>query len=275
MEVNSDIKKVKEFRQEENDIYFMEVLSDKIIINDNYEGILILDSNLNVIKRLKIFKGIAIYSSFVNKNGEILLFCPDNECMVYINIEDYQYKVISLKNGLEDLIFSTLYEWNENSLILTTYNDEFYNICVHEKTIQKIDYKEIERLYPNLYNFYQELMKYKVIKVFSDEYIAIIYDENCNINMINFRYKTKQVLNNVSDDFLDIEFIDETFAIVNENTIEIVKRYYKEIIDRNMEFIFLKARFVNKANNIFLVTLSSSQSDVNYSKIDMFQFHTL
>lgn len=253
----------------------MEVLSDKIIINDNYEGILILDSNLNIIKRLKILEGIMIYSSFVNRYGEILLFCPDNECMVHINIEDYQYKVISLKNGLEELIFSTLYEWNENSLVLTTYNGEFYSICVDKKTIQKIDYKEIEKLYPNLYNFYQELMKYKVIKVFSDEYIAIIYDENCNINMINFKRKTKQVINNVSDDFLDIEFRDETFTIVNENIIEIVKGYDKKVINRNKEFIFLKARFLSKGNNIFLVTLSSSQSDTNYSKINMFQLYTL
>ena len=37
-----------------NDIYFMEVVSDKIIINDNYDGVLILDSELNIIKRIKL-----------------------------------------------------------------------------------------------------------------------------------------------------------------------------------------------------------------------------
>ena len=31
-----------------NDIYFMEVVEEKIIINDNYDGVLILDSDLNI-----------------------------------------------------------------------------------------------------------------------------------------------------------------------------------------------------------------------------------
>ncbi|MBU3131876.1 hypothetical protein KPL40_05370 [Clostridium gasigenes] len=267
--------KTKEFNQNDNDIYFMEVLSDKIIINDNYDGILILDNNLNLIKRLKLFEDITVYSSFINNNEEILLFCPDNECMVHINIANYEYKVIYLRNGLENLIFSTLYEWNENALILTTYKGEFYKVCVYEKTMQKIDYKEIERLYPKLYEFHQESIKHKVVKVFADEYIAIIDDEKCNINMLNFKDQTKQVLNNATANFLDIEFRAGAFAIVNENTIEIITTRDKGVMYPNKDCIFLKARFLGKPNDIFLVTLSSSQSNVNYSKIDMFQLWTL
>ncbi|NYC30620.1 hypothetical protein [Clostridium saccharobutylicum] len=124
-------KQIKEFIK--NDIYFMEVLSDKIIINDNYNGILVFDKNLELIKKLEIFEDITIYYSFVNNiGGEILLFCPNNECIVYINIETYEYEVIYLKNGLENLIFSNLYEWNDNGLILSTYNGEFYSVCIDE-----------------------------------------------------------------------------------------------------------------------------------------------
>lgn len=267
--------RTKEFKQNNNDIYFMEVLSDKIITNDNYDGILILDNNLNLIKRLKIFEGITVYSTFINNNEEILLFCPDNECMVHINIANYEYKVIYLKNGLENLIFSTLYEWNENGLVLTTYKGEFYSICLYKKTIQKIDYKEIERLYPKLYEFYQESIKHKVVKVFADEYIAIIDDEKRNINMLNSKGQTKHVLNNATTNFLDIQFREGTFAIVNENTIEIITTHDKGVLYPNKDCIFLKARFLSKPNDICLVALSSSQSNVNYSKIDMFQLSSL
>jgi len=84
--------KIKEFVQRDNDVYFFQTVSDKIIINDNYVGLLILDSDLNLIKRLAIFDGITIYSSFFNNsNEEILLFCPDNECIVYVNIRSYEY----------------------------------------------------------------------------------------------------------------------------------------------------------------------------------------
>lgn len=265
--------KTKEFKQ--NDIYFMEVLSDKIIINDNYDGILILDNNLDLIKRLNIFEGITVYSSFINNSEEMLLFCPDNECMVYIDIANYEYKVIYLNNGLESLVFSNLYEWNEKGLVLTTYKGEFYKVCAYEKTIQKIDYKEIEKLYPDLCKFHQESIKHKVIRAFPHEYIAIIDDEKRNINLLNVKDQTKYVLNNATINFLDIEFRGGTFAIVNENMIEIITTQDKSVLHPNKNYIFLKARFLSIPNDICLVTLSSSQSNVNYSNIDMFQLSTL
>jgi len=261
--------KKKEFKC--SDIYFMEVISNKIIINDNYDGILILDNNLDLIKRLNIFKGITVYSSFINDNEEMLLFCPDNECMVYIDIANYEYKVIYLNNGLESLIVSNLYEWNENGLVLTTYKGEFYRVCVYEKTIQKIDYIEIEKLYPNLYNFYKESIKHKVIRTFPYEYIAVIEDEKHNISMLSVKDQTKYVINNVPENFLDIEFKGGTFAIVNEKNIEIIKYQDKSVLYPNIYYIFLKARFLNIKNDICLVTLSSSLSNVNHCEIDIFQ----
>ncbi|NFH70234.1 hypothetical protein FDC35_12740 [Clostridium botulinum] len=265
--------KTKEF--EKNDIYFMEVLSDKIIINDNYDGILILDNNLDLIKRLNVFEDMTIYSAFVNNNEEMLLFCPDNECMVYINIANYEYKVINLNNGLENLIFSTLYEWNDNGLVLTTYKGEFYSVSVYQKSIQKIGYEEIERLYPKLYKFHQESITRKIIKIFPYECVAIIENEKGNINMLNFKNQTENVLNNVTVNYLDIEFREGTFVIVNENTIEIITTHDKRVLNPNKNYIFLKARVIDKTNDICIVILSSSQLNVNYSKIDMLQLSAL
>lgn len=265
--------KTKEFKQ--SDIYFMEVLSDKIIINDNYDGILILDNNLDLIKRLNIFEGITVYCSFINNSEEMFLFCPDNECMVYIDIANYEYKVIYLNNGLESLIFSNIYEWNENGLVLTTYKGEFYRVCAYERTIQKIDYKEIEKSYPDLCKFQQQLKKHKVIRAFPHEYIAIIDDEKRNINILNVKDQTKYVLNNATVNFLDFEFRGGTFVIVNENIIEIITTQDKSVLHPNKNYIFLKARFLSIQNDICFVTLSSSQSNVNYSKIDIFQLSTL
>lgn len=268
--------KTKEFKQNDNDIYFIEILSDKIIINDNYNGILILDNNLELIKRLEIFDDITVYSSFINNiDGEILLFCPDNECMVYINVETYEYKVIYLKNGLENLIFSNLYEWNMNQLVLSTYNGKFYKICIDEKIIQKIDYEEVERLYPKLYEFYQESTKQKVIKVFSDQCIAIIEEEKHNINAFNYKKQTKHALNNASSNFIDIEFKEGIFVLVDENIIEIIAANDKQVMHPDENYIFLKAKFVSKLDCICLVTLSGSNSNVGYSKIDMFPISTL
>lgn len=148
-----------------------------------------------------------------------------------------------------------------------------------KRQYKKIDYKEIERLYPKLYKFHQESIKHKVVRVFPHEYIAIIDDEKRNINMLNVKDQTKYVLNNDTVNFLDIEFKGGTFAIVNENIIEIITTQDKRVLHPNKNYIFLKARFLSIPlsipNDICLVTLSSSQSNVNYSKIDMFQLSTL
>lgn len=267
------IVKTKEFKQ--NDIYFMEILLDIIIINDNYNGILIYDSNMILKKKLRIFEDITIYSSFNNSYEEILLFCPDNECLVHINIVNYEYKVIYLENGLENLIFSALYEWNDNGLVLTTNNGEFYSVCIYEKKIHKIDYKDIRRLYPKLYEFHLEFIKHKVVKVFYDEYIAIINNDKCNISILNLKKKSKQILSNATINFHDIEFMKGIYAIVNEKAIEIISIHDNVVLYPNKDCIFLKARFLSEQNDIYLVALSSSQTNVNYSRMELYKLSAL
>ena len=40
------LEKIDEINFDENDIYFLEVVGNKIIVNDNYSGVLILNSDL-------------------------------------------------------------------------------------------------------------------------------------------------------------------------------------------------------------------------------------
>jgi len=82
--------KTNEFNQDINDMYFFRIVDKTIIINDNYSGVLILNENFAILKTLKLLEGIVIYSSYVNSiNKEILLYCPDNEAIVYINLKNY------------------------------------------------------------------------------------------------------------------------------------------------------------------------------------------
>ena len=272
--MSSLLTKTKEFIQRDNDIYFIQTISDKIIINDNYVGILILDNNLNIIRKLRIFEGIIVYNSFVNSvNEEVLLFCPDNECMVYVNLINYEYKVIYIKNELQSLIFSNIYEWNENGLVLTTYKGEFYNICINGKSIHKIDYKDAIKMYAKLYKIFQESKKHKVFKVFSNENIVIMdYDES-NISIFNYKDKTKRILNSVTLDFIDINYRQGILTLVNENKVEIITNNDKSIIYPEEDYIFLQVRIIRKLNRFFLIVLSSSKSSASFSRVEMFQLY--
>ena len=115
--------KTKEFNQDINDMYFFRSVDKTVIINENYSGVLILNEDFKILKTLKLFEGIVIYSSYVNSiNREVLLYCPDNEAIVYINLKKYMYKVLQLRKDVENLILTNLFEWNDNNIFLYTNN---------------------------------------------------------------------------------------------------------------------------------------------------------
>ena len=58
----------------ENDTYFLEILENRIIINDNYHGILIFDFEMNFIKAINIFEDIVVYDSYVISNNGLYWF---------------------------------------------------------------------------------------------------------------------------------------------------------------------------------------------------------
>ena len=51
-----------------NDVYFLEILEDILIINDNYSGLICYNNNLEQISKLESPEDLLIYSSF--KNGK-------------------------------------------------------------------------------------------------------------------------------------------------------------------------------------------------------------
>jgi len=154
---------------------------------------------------------------------------------------------------------------------LTTYNDEFYSVCVSKKSIQKICDEEIATKYTELYKLFQEERKYKTLKMLSDGSAVILDYDNHNINIINYKKQSKHVFNNASIDFLDIDYRKGILAIVNENGVKIMYNNGNAVIHPEEDYIFLKGRILDKLGNPLFITLSSSKLDINKSKIEMFQ----
>lgn len=88
---------------EGNDVYFLEVIGDKILVNYNYSGILVFDRELCLLETIEIMDDFIIESS-VKRGQEILFICPENKSFVYFNLVGYHYKIISMV-GWEDWIF--------------------------------------------------------------------------------------------------------------------------------------------------------------------------
>ncbi len=104
-----------------NNIYFLDVISNKIIINDNYDGIIILDELLNEIKNIKLIDQLIIETSFI-KGSDIILFDYESQRFIYLNTKSYEYKIIKLSIDFEDIILTPFFEWIENDLFLIDYD---------------------------------------------------------------------------------------------------------------------------------------------------------
>ena len=121
------------------DIYFLQVVGDKIVLNDDYEGLCILDSNLQAIKKIKINQDIVIYNSVVVSEKEVLLNCIENGIMFIVNIETDEIKKIHFPDMLKNEILLKMTKKEENAVILKTYKNHFYRMNMGDMTFERVD----------------------------------------------------------------------------------------------------------------------------------------
>ena len=224
---------VKDVELLNNDAYFMEIVNNMIVVNDNYKGLIIFDSELRQIKKIELIEELAIYTSFKNGN-EILLFCPDNGCFIYVNIELNKKKIIPLAE-FDNYLFSTVYDWNQENLILSDYQGHFIKV---------------------------DLSKGVLVKVDSDSNYSLV-DCRQNINILqNFE----------KEQYHDFEAINGYLAKIGENKVEILFNNNIEVRYSSEYYDFLKGKFMLENGEVYLFLLSGNRLDPNHIKIEKFKF---
>lgn len=252
----------------EKDLYFMETIGDKIIINDGYEGIEVLDSNLKSIKKVKIFNDIVIHSSYINnKSNEILLFCPENECFVYVDFKSYEVKIIPLESNLQNLLFSKIYLWQDDIIILYSYNMNFYRVDLDTKCIEKIREEDAMGLYPAFYRFCSYIMLKDIICVCPNSYKAIVQENNNEFFIYSLDGSLNRLMAKRSDGISSFIYDGENMGFVHGNYIEIIGNNNEKLVNCEPGDVFLKAAYLE---NKKLVVLSSNRLKPLQNKILIF-----
>lgn len=262
------MKLTKEFIN--NDIYFMEIALDKIVINDNYDGILILDREFNIVKTIKLFDDIVIDTSFV-KGKEIVLCCYDNRCLVYLNVETFKYTVISLSPDLYDITFLSLYEWKDNDLILLAENGTVF-LCVNMSTytVNKVQIDFIEKLSFSINNDWEQLSKSIVHKVYPDRQIAVIEIDNI-LKIINYKNGAQSVFNIERINFHDIEVTENFVAQICEFEVSIsygVKNV--KLYPLPEGYVFWRCKFLSIDGMKYLLLLVCNDADSSMCKLERY-----
>ena len=62
---------------------------------------------------------MVIDAAFVN-DDDLVLYCYENGCMIYINVDTFMYKIITLDEEFTDKTYFSIYEWLDKKLFLMT-----------------------------------------------------------------------------------------------------------------------------------------------------------
>ena len=253
----------------DNDIYFMVSIGNTIIINNNYEGVFILDPELHVIKEENLLEDLVISDCFVNhKTKEVMLYAYQNHCFIYLATVNHINKKIPIQKEFEELSFMPLYEWKSNELLLPA-NDGETLICtdISEGIVKEVTDGSASPICSE----WKFLSEYIVQKVYPCEKLAVIEQEN-DIKILDM--EAKQVIDSYSeydDRFHDVEICRSFFAVISKCKIVIYhkKKCILHLVPMD-NFYFLRGKFliINKA--AYFYALSSCNSDVRCCKLQRY-----
>lgn len=277
------LEKIDEINFDENDIYFLEVVGNKIIVNDNYSGVLILNSDLCVEKSIKLFDEMIICNSFIDDvNRRILLYCDESFKFVCIDVITYEFKIIELLDYMKakNIIFSNVFEWENDKVVLTSFHNNFFLIDLKNGTVEDLDSMYIENHYSKFYCFYQLYLKYlalhkKYITEISgiDELIVLSGKKNSeqlkitvyNKDNCNVVYHENKI--EIDFEFCELIKFDNYFFVVGEEKIAIVKGNSTITEVATKSDTFLKIRGMKVDNCYYIIVLLSDELNYLYSNV--------
>lgn len=253
-----------EKKLEGNDIYFLEVLGDKIVVNDNYSGLLIYDSELNLLQEIKLMDGFVI-ESFFRKGKKILLICPENDSLIYLNLAEYQCKIMSLA-GWEEWIFSPLFEWQEDNIILSDYEGRLVRVDLVKEEISEMvpDGKD------SILEQKQKLHGFFVEKMFLEEKKAVVQNEDGDLELVDYADGISTIIGLPEGEFYDFEMQEASIAEISEDCVletNLEDNECREYFPEN-GYCFVTGKYMIAGQQQFLVLLSSNKADAQRTKIE-------
>lgn len=262
--------KVDEIEFINNDIYFMDVLEEVLVVNDNYRGILIFDSELRQIARIDLLEDFSIYSS-LKKGKELLLICPENGCFIYIDLNLRQKKIIELAE-FDNLFFSPIYDWNKEKLILVDSRGCFIKVDFSKGCLTEIHSNCVEC--QMISDNYAKLKRFKVLKNYIGEKEALIEFSDLNLRIIGYDRDIQVIKEIKKEQYHDFEWWDDYIVKIGEDKVEGVFRGRAEIYWPSKGYEFLRGKIMLKNGEVYLFLLSSSKMDSKCIKIEKHKLET-
>lgn len=131
--MNMTVLKEKEIILE-SDIYFLEVVNKEIIVNNDYEGILVLSPEFKIIKKIDIYQDFCIYNAIVLDDNRILFNCIENNLIVVVNIKTSEIQTCEMPQILANDILMKKVKMDGNNVVIKSFKNHFWNFDIQKMT---------------------------------------------------------------------------------------------------------------------------------------------
>lgn len=246
---------------QKNDIYILECHQGSIIVNNNYSGIYLYDFNFKLQNTINIFNNLIIHSVFKNPaKNEILLYCPDNQAFVYINLKTNYQKTIRFTGALEQFGLANIYFWLKNEIIFLCGNKKKYKINTISLSLDELNETEVETVYPFFNKILNESSKYSLL---SGDANSLIYKDTKKNELVylNHLNNTKTVSKMPNSLGHQIIYLHDMFLSIHEKCMRAIKDGQEVVsINSASPFVFLRAGKKSESMNEFIVLRGSKLS---------------
>lgn len=250
------------FSASNNDIYFMRVLPDgKILVNNNYSGIIMLGNDLEEIRRWSLFSDLLITSSWSDGKW-VLLWCYENGCLILIDTTTGHFKIIPLKQ-LAEVMFSPVISWDSKTIYLYDYYGNAYEI---DRERNMLSLSRARKYFPNFNS-----CEGSIFKMNSGGDMALYRKNQASIMLLN-QAGEKIYEKNIDVGSHDFDAAKKFFLEVNEEWAMLSNREKEECIFPLEQHMFVRGGIIDRKKCTEVFLLSVDKSDVSHSSIQKFVY---
>ena len=158
------------------------------------------------------------------------------------------------------------------SSFLSTYEGSFYKVNLKDKRLLLLEKIEIQKNYLRFYKFWNKVNSKKIIVLNSNEFSAII-EENNKLEVFDMKNMSNKIsINKPKIEFHDVISVSSFVAFISEDEILLIRSDGKEYKLKTEEgSSFLRAGIIIKDSNLELVILKSNNSNCCDSTIEIYK----
>jgi len=252
-----------------HDLFALAVLKDFVVCGSENRDLKIFDKSLNKLGNIFLIDDMAIH--VMSKNflkNEVILYCADNECFIWVDIATHDYKIISI--DISNHNFGPAFYWDDDYAIVENCTGHFYELDIKKGCLSIVSDDIIKIKYPQLDRLIDIGRNMGLLSVsINNGYIVKESRDGSSVSIITLDSIRK--INPPTFPYHNIVYEYGITVFVGETKIQVVNEHDQIFIlfpQKGYNFLIVEPR--KDGQRLELVVLSGYLPDHRYSLINVY-----